>query len=123
MKYMCFCYYDTKRFAGLTPAELDALPGECKPHDDALNASGRKVQLGCFSEPETWKSIRPIDGKPAITDGPFHSSQEQVGVFFLLEADSIDEAVEIASLHPGAHLGKYFGGGIEVRPCELFETY
>jgi hypothetical protein len=58
-----------------------------------------------------------------VTEGPFHPSQEQVGVYFVVEAHTIDEAVKIASLHPGAHLGKYFGGGIEVIPCELFEEY
>lgn len=123
MKYVCFCYYDPKKFAGLTPADSEALPGECKPHDEALDASGKKVLLCCLTEPETWKSIRPVDGKPSVTEGPFSTSQEQVGVFFVVEAEDIDEAVRIASLHPSAHLGKYFGGGIEVRPCELFETY
>jgi hypothetical protein len=123
MKYVCFCYYDTEKFANLTPAELEAIPNACKPHDDALNASGKKVLLGCFTEPETWKGIRPVEGKPSVTEGAFQATQEQVGVFFVVEAQNIDEAVEIASLHPGAHLGNSFGGGIEVRPCELIEVY
>jgi hypothetical protein len=121
MKYMCFCYYDTKKFADLTPADFEAMPNECKPHDDALNASGKKALLGVFTEPETWRSIRPGEERPTVTEGPFHGGQEQVGVFFVVEAEEMEEAVRIASLHPGAHLGKYFGGGIEVRPCELYE--
>ena len=76
----------------------------------------------CFTEPETWKTILPVGGKPSVQDGPLQTRREQVGVFFVVEAENVDEAVEIASLHPGAHLGKFFGGGIEVRPCELFET-
>src|SRR5579871_4860024 len=123
MKYMCFGYYDTIQFSNLTPAAIEAIPDACKPHDDALNASGKKVFLGCLTEPETWRSIRPGDEKPAITEGAFQANREQVGVFFIIEAETIDEAVQIASLHPSAHLGKYFGGGIEVCPCELFEVY
>jgi hypothetical protein len=123
LKYICFGYYDTKRFAELSPEDFEALPAACKPHDDALNESGKKVLLGCLTEPETGRSIRPVDGKPSVTDGPFGTAQEQIGAFFVVEAGDIDEAVRIASLHPGAHLGHYFGGGIEVRPCELFEVY
>ncbi len=123
MKYMCFCYYDTKKFAGLTPEEMEGIPDACRPHDEALNASGKKVLLGSMTDPEMWKSIRPVDGKPSVTDGPLITMDEQVGAFFVVEAESIDEAVQIASLHPGAHLGQYFGGGIEVCPCELFELY
>lgn len=33
----------------------------------------------------------------------------------------MDEAVEIASKHPGTHVGEYLGGGIEVRPIEMFD--
>ena len=33
----------------------------------------------------------------------------------------LDEAVKMASMHPGAHVGHYLGGGIEVRPCEAFD--
>src|SRR5437773_1612615 len=99
---MCFCYYDTKKFAGLTPAELEAIPSACKPHDDALNASGKKALLGSFTDPGTWKSVRPMDGgEPTVTEGPFLSTQEQVGAFFAVEARDMDQAVAIASLHPG----------------------
>jgi hypothetical protein len=123
MKFMCFCYYDTVKFANLSAADLEAIPDACKPYDEALNASGKKVILGCFTEPPTWKSVRPGPEKPSVTEGAFHNAQEQAGVIFVVEAATIDEAVEIASLHPSAHLGRYFGGGIEVRPCELYEEY
>jgi hypothetical protein len=33
----------------------------------------------------------------------------------------MDEAVEVASKHPGAHLGRYLGGGIEVRPIDMLD--
>jgi hypothetical protein len=33
----------------------------------------------------------------------------------------MDEAVEVASKHPGAQLGRYFGGGIEVRPIDMLD--
>ena len=63
-------------------------------------------------------SIRPKNGKPTVTDGPFIESKEQLGSFFIVEADNIDEAVKIASLHPAAIFGEKYGFGIEVRPIQ-----
>jgi hypothetical protein len=48
----------------------------------------------------------------------YADTSEPFGAFFLIEAADVDEAVKIASLHPGAHLGAMFGGGIEVRPVD-----
>jgi hypothetical protein len=57
-----------------------------------------------------------------VTDGPFIETKEQVGSFFIVEADNIDEAVEIASKHPAALLGEQYGWGIEVRRIEHDES-
>jgi hypothetical protein len=46
---------------------------------------------------------------------------EPFGAFFMVEADSVDEAVEVARLHPGTHVGDFLPGAIEVRPVEMFE--
>jgi hypothetical protein len=55
--------------------------------------------------------VRVRDGKPIVTDGPYAESKEAVGGFDLIEAGSLDEAIEIASAHPVALMGT-----IEVRP-------
>jgi len=52
-------------------------------------------------------------GQVTVTDGPFTESKEVIGGFVLLEAESIDEAVEVASSWPGVTAGYY---SIEVRP-------
>jgi hypothetical protein len=59
--------------------------------------------------PETAKTIR----SGAVTDGPFIETKEVVGGYSLLEADSIDEAVEIAKTWPGVDRGWIT---VEVRP-------
>ena len=46
-----------------------------------------------------------------VTDGPFTETKEAVGGFDLIEAGSLEEAVEIAAGHPVAQIGT-----IEVRP-------
>ena len=50
-------------------------------------------------------------GKPAITDGPFAETKEQLGGFYMVEAKDLDEAIAIAARIPSAR-----AGSIEVRP-------
>lgn len=121
MKFACFCYYEPSVLASLSEAETASIAETCKSYDDSLDASGRKVAMAGFTDPETYKTIRPGEDHPTVTDGPFVQTSQPIGVVFFVEAEDIDCAVEIASLHPGAHLGRFFGGGIEVRPCDFFE--
>ena len=65
--------------------------------------------------------MRPKQGNAWVTDGPFAETKEQIGAFFIIEARDLDEAMEVASLHPAAHLGENVGWAIEVRPIDYFE--
>ena len=66
-------------------------------------------------------ALRPRNGKPAVTDGPYAEARELVGGFFIIEAADRDEAVRVASLHPAATLGESVRRGIEVHPIGFFE--
>jgi hypothetical protein len=61
-------------------------------------------------------TVRVRDGKPLTTDGPFAETKEQLGGFYLVEAENLDEAITIAAHIPGATSGE-----IEVRPVMVFE--
>jgi hypothetical protein len=61
---------------------------------------------------ETATTVRVQDGQLLITDGPFADTKEVFAGFYLLEADDIDRATEVASRIPAVH----FGGVIEIRP-------
>ncbi len=66
--------------------------------------------------PENATTVRVDDGKTLVTDGPFIGIKEAIGGFFVLEADNLDAAIELASRIPAARLG----GAIEVRPVETY---
>lgn len=121
MKYLCLAYYDPARFAALTPEAVQALVSQCPAHDAALSASGRLVTQASLGEPGATRCIRPQQGKPSFTDGPYAETKEQVGGFFIIEARDIDDALRIAALHPAANLGEQVGWGVEVRPIEHFQ--
>jgi hypothetical protein len=49
--------------------------------------------------------VRVRGGKRLLTDGPFAETREQLGGYFMVEAENADEAIEIAARIPGAKLG------------------
>jgi len=57
-------------------------------------------------------TVRVENGQTLLTDGPFVAAKEYLGGFYLLEADSLDAATELAARIPVARLG----GAVEVRP-------
>ena len=56
--------------------------------------------------------MRVDDGSTLTTDGPFAETKEALGGFYLIEADDLDAALEIAARIPAARMG----GAVEVRP-------
>lgn len=60
----------------------------------------------------TATTVRVQDGQTLTTDGPFADTKEFFGGYYLLEADDLDAAIELAGRIPAARLG----GAIEIRP-------
>jgi hypothetical protein len=58
--------------------------------------------------------VRMRGGKPVAIDGPFSEAKEQIGGLYVIECDSMDEAIEWAQKMP--HFGDLRYSGIEVRP-------
>ena len=120
MKFLCLGYYDEKKFAALPKPEVDALVRQCKTHDEALRTSGHLVLVASLAAPKDTASIRPRNGVPSVTDGPYAETKEQIGAFFIVEAGDLAEATKVASMHPAARLGEHVGWGVEVRPIDYF---
>jgi hypothetical protein len=65
-----------------------------------------------LQSPESATTVRVSDGETLVTDGPFANTKEVLGGLFMLEADDLDRALELAARIPAARLG----GAVEVRP-------
>ncbi len=61
-------------------------------------------------------TVRVADGRALVTDGPYAETKESVGGWFVVEADDLDAAIEIAARVPAARLG----GGVEIRPVQTY---
>jgi hypothetical protein len=121
VKFLCLAYYDEQKFDALSPDDVKALVNQCPAHDTVLRNSGRVLVQASLGEVRQGAVIRPRNGRPMVSDGPFAETKEQVGGFFIIEAQDREDAIRVASMHPAALLGEQVGWGIEVRPIEMFE--
>ena len=79
----------------------------------SLAAQGR-MRGGEALEPTSMAtSVRIRNGEALVTDGPFAETREHLGGFFLIEAEHLDEAIEIALQSPTVH-----SGTMEIRPLK-----
>ncbi len=92
----------------LSEEEQNAVTGEYMAIMQAPGISG-----GAQLQPAmTATTVRVQDGATLTTDGPFPETKEALGGYYLLEADDLDAAIELAARIPAARLG----GAVEVRP-------
>jgi hypothetical protein len=110
MKYMLLIYSEEapEAWAALPEDEQNRIYGEYVAVND-LPATVHSAQL---QPGETATTVRVDNGKVLTTDGPFAETKEVLGGYYLVEADNIDGALEIAAKIPAARMG----GAVEVRP-------
>jgi hypothetical protein len=73
---------------------------------------GPKIQGGEELRPtSTATTVRVQEDEVVTTDGPYAETKEQLGGFYIVDAEDLDEAIRIASSIPSAPFGS-----IEVRP-------
>jgi hypothetical protein len=112
MKFMLMVCWDAENMNSQTEPDPDeAQEDEGFPWLNDLRARDKWITGDQLAPPRRARSVRVRDGKAIVSDGPFAETKEAVGGFDLIEADSLDEAVEIAAGHPIAQFGT-----IEVRP-------
>ena len=122
MIFLCMGYFNPEKMDSRPRAEIESVMSECQPHIEKFYESG-KVLLDAGLESEI-KNLRRVDGKVIVTDGPFTETKELIGSIFIFEAENMDEAIQIASIHPTTQVnkGEEFGWRIEIRPVHYFKN-
>ena len=115
MKYAILIYGDESGFADAPQEAIDASMAEWWNYEGELQKAGVKLAGEALQPTGTGKSIRVEGGKASVTDGPFAETKEQLGGFYLLKCENVDEAIEAASRIPS--VGR---GSVEVRPVMDF---
>jgi hypothetical protein len=105
MKYMLFIATDTE------PDLVGEQPGEFKEWVDESTRLGIRKQGHRLQPVGDATTVRTRAGEVLVTDGPFTESKEWIAGFDIIECDNLDDAIDYASRHPSARLGR-----IEIRP-------
>lgn len=111
MKYMLLIYHDETGWSGKSENERQEIYAEYRQLIGELSSRGQYVAGDQLQPAATATSVRVREGKQMVTDGPFAETREQVGGFFMIEANNQQEATSIAARIPSARMGV-----IEVRP-------
>jgi hypothetical protein len=113
MKYLCLVYSEEDRLHSLPDSPEDS---ECQAYAESVAESGRMLAAEALQPVSSATTVRLRAGKVSITDGPFAETKEQLAGFYLLDANNLDEALEIAAGIPAARVGS-----VEVRPVRQLQ--
>jgi hypothetical protein len=116
VKYLALIYTDPTREETMTSEEREATLAKYLDFSRAGREQGKVVGGNELAAATSATQVRVVDGETVVTDGPYAETKEQLGGYYMLESDSIDEAVELAAKIPGAA-----HGAIEVRPVHVDE--
>ena len=108
MRYMLLIYGDEQ---ALSQTELEQCYRESAQLANDIHANGQYLATAPLHPTSTATSVRVREGKRLVTDGPFAETREQLGGYFLIEANDLDEAIAIAGRIPMARRGT-----VEIRP-------
>jgi hypothetical protein len=117
MRFVLTVYDDERRYATL---DDDAMKAEVDAYwalDHEAKDKGVFVESAGLYPTESARTLRVREGERSVTDGPFAETKEQLGGFYLVECDNIDEALEWAAKVPAARTGS-----IEVRQVMDYEA-
>lgn len=115
MQYLCLIYSDEAADAAMSPEQQQALFGGYMAFDKEVKEAGVYVGGNALKPTATATTVRVRDDKRLTTDGPFAETKEQLGGYYLLECENLDQAIHWASKIPNAK-----NGSIEVRPIMVF---
>jgi hypothetical protein len=116
VKYLCTIYGDETQWSSASPEQISAVMQAYEAFGRELSEAGAYVAGEGLEPTSAATTVRVRDGERLLSDGPFAETKEQLGGFYLIECNSLDEAVEWAAKIPGAS-----GGSVEVRPVMNYE--
>jgi hypothetical protein len=111
---MLLIYGSEHRWASLSEAERNTIYEQYYALSRELRAQGKLVSSHELQPTWTATTVAVRDGEPIVTDGPFAETKEALGAYYVIEAESLDEALAWAARIPSARDGR-----VEVRPVVM----
>jgi hypothetical protein len=111
--------HDQKDFGvGMSADDIQRVIGEYVAWSERMRASGKLVNGQKLHDGEG-KILRERNGKATLTDGPYSEGKEVLGGFFLVHAETYEEALALCADNPHTK----YGGTIDVRRIEAKDCH
>ena len=112
MKFVCLGYIAQSTLDAMSQSDSQAMLDQCFGYDDTLRANGHFSDGQALQSASSAKTLRWQNGAVSVTDGPYTETKEFLGGIMILEAESLEHAVQLMSKHPGVKYGPF-----EIRPA------
>ncbi|GAA2835978.1 hypothetical protein EDC40_10626 [Aminobacter aminovorans] len=111
MQYMLLLHHDDTPLAAASREDQEKMSAPYMAYNEALIKAGAMVSGERLRGASSATTVRVRDGKTEVLDGPFATTKEQLGGFYIIEAPDLDAALGWAARCPSANYGI-----VEVRP-------
>ena len=105
MQFMLMLYSDETGWLELTKEQQKQAMGAYAAYTEALRKAGAFKAANHLQSARLATTVRVVNGKPQVQDGPFVDSKEQIGGYFIIDVPDLDAAISWASRHPAASHG------------------
>ena len=117
MQYAILCYNDESVIETWSAEEDADTMLRLQTVERRLTAEGKLGPVARLQPTKTATTLRKTGKEQVILDGPFAETKEQFLGFFVVEADTLDEAIaaarDLAEANPGT-------GAYEIRPLMIY---
>jgi len=117
MQYLLLIHDDEAHWGGMPEDERNAIYAEYTKFTEDVQNAGILVGANQLQPSSTATVVHVENGNTLTTDGPFAETKEVLGGYYLIDVDTLDDAIEWAGKLPSARYGH-----IEVRPIVMREA-
>ena len=111
MQYILIDYVQDAGWRELTNAEQEHWLGAYIAYVEAMTTAGILKSGNGLQPASTATTVRIVNGKTQVLDGPYAETKEQLGGFHIIDVADLDAAISWAARCPTA-----LHGVVEVRP-------
>jgi hypothetical protein len=111
MQYMLLIHSNEANMQTRSEDDIGRMLAAYGAYAEAMSKAGVLLSGNRLQPTSSATTVRVVDGKNQVLDGPYAETKEQLGGYFLLEVADLDAALSWAARCPGASHGT-----VEVRP-------
>ncbi len=115
MRYLLLIYGDEAQWSEQSEADQAAEMGRWEAYTKSITDEGIMRGGEALQPTASATTVRVRDGEAQVTDGPFAETREQLGGYYMVECDTLDQAIDAARRIPNVD-----SGSVEVRPIMEF---